>query len=158
VIEVKPIDDTSRDWAREAFHTWWAAPFVVSREKKLYFDDMPGFVAYLDGESAGLLIYDIVDQEFEVATINSAVQNRGIGRALMESAIDEAKNKHCTKVWLTTTNANINALRFYQRVGMTVAAWRVGEMEEARRMKPEIPLEQDGIPIRDEVVMELILD
>lgn len=158
MIEIKRIDDTSRDWARQAFLEWWTVPFVVSREKRLYFDDMPGFVAFLDGEPSGLLTYDIVGQEFEVATINSAVQNRGIGRALMEAAIEEAKKRKCKKVWLTTTNANINALRFYQRVGMRVGAWRIGHMEESRRLKPEIPLEHEGIPIRDEVVMELILD
>jgi ribosomal protein S18 acetylase RimI-like enzyme len=157
VIEIKRIDDTSRGWAREAFLKWWTVPFVVSRVKKLYFEDMPGFVAFLDGEPSGLLTYDIIGPEFEVATINSAVQNRGIGRALMEAAVDEAKKQQCTKIWLTTTNANINALRFYQRVGMRVGAWRIGEMEESRRMKPEIPLEQDGIPIRDEVVMEMSL-
>jgi ribosomal protein S18 acetylase RimI-like enzyme len=158
VIEIKRIDDTSKIWARKAFLEWWTVPYVVSREKKLYFDDMPGFVAYLDGEPVGLLTFDIIETEFEVATINSAVQNKGIGRALMEAAIEEAKKRRCKKVWLTTTNANINALRFYQRVGMRVGAWRIGEMEESRRLKPEIPLEQEGIPIRDEVVMEFILD
>ncbi len=48
MIKIKRIDDTSRDWAREAFLKWWTAPFVVSREKRLYFDDMPGFVVYFD--------------------------------------------------------------------------------------------------------------
>jgi len=158
MIKIKPIDDTSRDWAREAFLKWWTVSYVISNEKRLYFDDMPGFVAFLDSEPAGLLTYNIIGSEFEVATINSAVPNRGIGRALMAAAADEAKKRQCTKIWLTTTNANINALRFYQRVGMRVGAWRIGEMEEARRLKPEIPLEQDGIPIRDEVVMELSLE
>jgi ribosomal protein S18 acetylase RimI-like enzyme len=158
MIEIKRLEDTSRDWAKEAFLKWWTVPFVVSHEKRLYFDDMPGFVAFLDGEPSGLLTYDINGREFEVATINSAVQDKGIGRALMEAAVAEAKKRNCKKVWLTTTNANINALRFYQRVGMRVAAWRIGEMEEARRLKPQIPLEQDGIPIRDEVVMELIVE
>lgn len=158
MIEITQIDEISRDWAREAFLKWWTSPFVVSREKRLYFDDMPGFVAYLDSEPCGLLTYDVIGPEFEVATINSAVQNKGVGRALMEAAVDEAKKGHCKKIWLTTTNANINALRFYQRIGMKVGAWRIGEMEEARRLKPEIPLEQDGIPIRDEVVMEMILE
>lgn len=120
MIEIKRIDDTSREWARKAFLKWWTVPYVVSREKRLYFDGMPGFVAFLDGEPSGLLTYDIIGPEFEVA--------------------------------------NINAPRFYQRVGMKVGAWRIGEMEVSRKMKPEIPLEQDGIPIRDEVVMELILE
>jgi len=119
---------------------------------------MPGVVAFLNGKPSGLLTYNIIGAEFEVVTINSSVPNRGIGRALMTAAVDEAKKRKCTKIWLTTTNANINALRFYQRVGMRVGVWRIGKMEEARRLKPEIPLEQDGIPIRDEVVLELDLD
>lgn len=158
MIETRPLDKASRNWARQAFLKWWSAPFVVSNEKRLYFDDMSGFVAYLDGKLCGLLTYNIIGPECEVVTINSTVPNRGIGRALMDAAVNEAKKRQCTKIWLTTTNANINALRFYQRVGMRVGVWRIGKMEEARRLKPEIPLEQEGIPIRDEVVMELDLD
>ena len=58
---------------------------------------------------------------------------------------------------VVTTNENTNALRFYQRMGFRLRALRVGAVDEARRtLKPSIPVEVDGIPLRDE--LELALD
>ncbi len=60
------------------------------------------------------------------------------------------------EVWLITTDANLHALRFYQRRGLVLAALHRNAVEAARRIKPEIPLiGNDGIPIRDELELEL---
>jgi hypothetical protein len=57
-----------------------------------------------------------------------------------------------------TTNDNLAALRFYQRRGMRLVAVHAGAVAEARRLKPSIPLVgQHGIPIRDELELELDL-
>ena len=48
--------------------------------------------------------------------------------------------------------------RFYQRYGMRIAAVRVGAIDRARRFKPEIPVTgNDGIPLRDEIELDLEL-
>jgi ribosomal protein S18 acetylase RimI-like enzyme len=53
---------------------------------------------------------------------------------------------------LTTTNDNVDALRFYQRRGFRLAALRPGAVDEARRIKPEIPqVGEHGIPLHDEL-------
>jgi hypothetical protein len=58
---------------------------------------------------------------------------------------------------VVTTNDNLGALRFYQRRGFVLAALRPGAITEARRtLKPEISeIGADGIPIRDELELEL---
>jgi hypothetical protein len=49
-------------------------------------------------------------------------------------------------------------LRFYQRRGFVLAALRPNALEAARRLKPEIPLVGDyGIPLRDEIELEMLL-
>jgi hypothetical protein len=54
------------------------------------------------------------------------------------------------ELWLTATNDNLDALRFHQRRGFRLVAVRAGAMEEARRLKPSIPLVGEfGIGIRD---------
>lgn len=54
-----------------------------------------------------------------------------------------------------TTNDNTHALRFYQKRGFVITAIRVNAMEEQRKKKP-IPLTgNDGIPIRDEIELEI---
>ena len=60
-------------------------------------------------------------------------------------------------IWLVTTNDNVDALRFYQRLGFRLRALRAGAVDDARRdLKPSIPVEHDGIAIRDE--LELVLE
>jgi hypothetical protein len=60
-------------------------------------------------------------------------------------------------VWLTTTNDNLDALRFYQRRGFRISAVRPRAVERARAtLKPEIPeVGAYGIPVRDEIDLEL---
>jgi ribosomal protein S18 acetylase RimI-like enzyme len=65
----------------------------------------------------------------------------------------------CRRLWLITTNDNLDALRFYQRRGFELVAVHRDFREVARRLKPSIPLEGNfGIPIRDEIELELRLD
>ena len=57
---------------------------------------------------------------------------------------------------LTTTNDNVDALRFYQRRGFRLVALRPGAVDDARaRHKPAIPgTGAHGIPLRDELDLE----
>ena len=63
----------------------------------------------------------------------------------------------CTIIRLCTTNDNLDALRFYQRRGFTVSAYRLNGIEEVRRLKGDDPdrssIGHYGIPVRD--VLEL---
>lgn len=62
------------------------------------------------------------------------------------------------RLWLVTTNDNTRSLRFYQRRGFTVAAVHINALQQARKLKPGIPLTgADGIPLRDEIELEMRL-
>ena len=77
----------------------------------------------------------------------------------MAAATEEARRQGCRRLWLITTNDNTHALRFYQRRGLQLAALHRNAIEESRRLKPEIPQHgADGIPLRDELELELVLD
>jgi ribosomal protein S18 acetylase RimI-like enzyme len=61
----------------------------------------------------------------------------------------------CRRVWLITTNDNLEALGFYQKRGFVLAALHRNAMAETRRFKPNIPLiGMGGIPLRDELELE----
>ena len=82
----------------------------------------------------------------------------GVGAALLEAALEEARRAGCRRAWLVTTNDNLPAVRFYQKRGWRIRAIRPGAIRESRRQKPEIPeMGVDGIPIRDEIELELPL-
>jgi GNAT superfamily N-acetyltransferase len=108
-----------------------------------------------DGRLLGLLTY--VPQpgweQCEVLTLHATEQWHGAGTALIE-ALDQLAARHgCARLWVITTNDNVDALRFYQRRGFRLAAVHRGAVDDSRsRLKPEIPVTGAyGIPLRDEI-------
>jgi hypothetical protein len=86
------------------------------------------------------------------------VPRRGVGTALVAGLVELLRGRGVTILRLTTTNDNLTALRFYQRRGFRIVAVHPGAMVAARRLKPTIPeLGEHGIPIRDEIELELVL-
>jgi RimJ/RimL family protein N-acetyltransferase len=78
--------------------------------------------------------------------------------ALIEAVKNTARAAKCKRLWLITTNDNLNALRFYQKRGFVLVAVHRNALEISRQLKPEIPLfGADGIPLRDEIELEMIL-
>lgn len=124
--------------------------------------DHPALVAETDdGTFAGLLTY-VPDPEHgscEILTLHAADRWRGAGSALIAAVERIAAEQGIGRLWLITTNDNVDALRFYQRRGFRLAALNAGAVDESRaRLKPEIPAEGDyGIPIRDEIVLEKLI-
>jgi ribosomal protein S18 acetylase RimI-like enzyme len=113
---------------------------------------LPGFIAERAGRIAGLVTFDVRPGVLEIVTINALEQFTGIGTMLIEAVRAEAKRRGCQQVTLTTTNDNVDALRFYQRRGFRMAALRPGAVDRSRLRKPEIPRTGDfGIPLHDEI-------
>lgn len=120
---------------------------------------LPGFVAVLDGSPVGLVTYREDGDSWELVTVNGAVGGRGVGTALLGAAADAARAAGKRRLWLITTNDNTAALRFYQRRGFDLVAVHRDAVTRARaELKPAIPVELDGIPLRHELELELLLD
>jgi hypothetical protein len=76
----------------------------------------------------------------------------------MLNAIEAAREDNCDRVWLTTTNDAVRVIGFYQRLGFRMIQINLGAVDEARKIKPQIPeVGERGVPIHDEVVLELRL-
>ena len=149
---VRPVEAGDRAWIDELITREFGAPIVVSRGQVHRPSELDGFIAEVEGARAGLVTLHVDGQDCEVVTLNSIVQGRGYGWALMDAAEQYARTHGCRRLWLITTNDNTRALRFYQRWGMRIAAVHAGAISESREIKPELPVTgDDGIPIRDEI-------
>ena len=96
---------------------------------------LPGFVAKRADKTLGLATYHI------------------------EAVKRVAGDAGCHRLWLVTTNDNLPALGFYQKRGFRLVAVHPEAVEASRRLKPEIPrLGREGIPLRDELELEMTLD
>ncbi len=132
---------------------------VVSRGKVYQADELPGFTALIENEPAGLLTYRIEQEEMEIVTLDSVREGRGVGSSLIEAARELAVKRNCRRIWLITTNDNLSALGFYQKRSFKLRAVYPEALEQSRRLKPQIPMSgKEGIPLRDEIELELIPD
>ena len=132
----------------------WGAEVVVAHGTIYEPHKLTGFVAAQAAQELpiGLITYQLQDNQCEIVTLDSLQPRQGIGSALIEAVKDVAKQSDCERIWLITTNDNLKALRFYQKRGFTLAALHRNAIEQARKLKPQIPaIGIDGIPIRDEI-------
>ena len=95
-------------------------------------------------------------QQCEILTLHADEQWRGAGTALIEVAGQLARRQGCARLWVITTNDNVDALRFYQRRGFCLVEVHRGAVDRSRAaLKPEIPAAGAyGIPLRDEIELE----
>ncbi len=143
---------------RQFWKERWYAEFVVAHGTIFQPENVSGFLALDGNDWVGLVTYTFLDTDCEIVSIDSLRENEGIGTALIEKVVEEAKASQCRRVHVTTTNDNLRALGFYQKRGFQLCALRVNAMEGTRKLKPEIPLiGEDGIPLRDEIELEMPL-
>ncbi len=93
--------------------------------------------------------------EVKNTAVTAEARGRGIGRLMLERAVDEARAAGIRRVVLATAAADVGALRFYQRCGFRMThvvpdafGPHTGYLE---------PIEIDGIPMRDQVWFERLL-
>lgn len=155
---IRPIRLEDKPWIRQLMRDHWAAEMVFVHGMRFHPHELPGFIAEIGAEKAGLVTYSITGVHCEIITLDSLAPGKGIGGALIEAVKGIAEDSGCRRLYLVTTNNNLHALRFYQRKGFTLAALRPNAMEETRKLKPVPLVDDNGIPIRDEIELEMTLD
>lgn len=154
---IRPLKQADT-WASRLLTERWGSTQIVSRGHVHAADKLPGFAAWQGREPAGLVTYRISNGECEIVSLDSLVEGQGIGSALIRAVEDVAVSAGCKRLWLVTTNDNLAGIGFYQRRSFRLVAIHRDALELSRRLKPEIPLiGLDGIPLRDEIELELLL-
>lgn len=161
---IRPILASDKAWVECVLNEHRGSTRMVSRGVLHDIAAQDGFVATRDGSGIriGLATYAIRGAiqggECEMTLLQSLAEGVGVGGALTLAVRDAAIAAGCGRLWLVTTNDNTRALRFYQRRGFAIASVHINALERARKLKPDIPLTgADGIPLRDEIEMEMRL-
>ena len=158
-VLVRPLAADDRGWVRASLQRAWSSTTVARRRELVEALDLTGYVALLGGRRSGLALVDVRDRDLEVVAMFTSAPRQGVGRALMERCVIQAREQGCRRVWLITTNNNIKAIAFYQRIGMDLCAYYRYEVRASRQLKTSIPLrDSTGVPIDHELEFELLLD
>jgi ribosomal protein S18 acetylase RimI-like enzyme len=137
----------------------WGGEEMVTRGTVYRPEQLEGFAVEEGQEWIGLLTLIVKNGECEVTSLDSLREGQGIGSMLIERALEEARARNCRRLFLITTNDNLNALGFYQKRGFEIVTIYRGAVNESMKRKPGIPLVgMNAIPLRDEIELEIPLN
>jgi N-acetylglutamate synthase-like GNAT family acetyltransferase len=157
-IKIRRTELKDKPWIKKLIETQWGSDFIVTRGRKYYYDKLEGFIAETKGINRGLITFRVEDREIEVISLDSLLERKGVGTELINKVIEFAVEVKARRVWLITTNDNIDAIKFYQKRGFRIIRIHTGAIDLSRKLKPSIPVVGNyGIPIRDEIELEMKL-
>jgi GNAT superfamily N-acetyltransferase len=172
-IRIRPGRPTDRASVEAMFAATWGEPRVAAGGRLYDLRTLPALVATRDvverfaprgagtdeaheptEQIIGVLTYEIAGDAIEVVSIEADPPRLGTGTALLAAAVNLGFAEGLARLWLVTTNDNVDALRFYQRRGLHILEVRPDGVARSREVKPSIPLIGSyGIPMRDEIVL-----
>jgi DNA-3-methyladenine glycosylase I len=155
---IRQLDPSNNNWVAQFISERWGAELIVAHGEVYYPHELPGFVAIQGEEKIGLTTYIIRQRNCEIISLDSLQPSIGIGSALIDAVKTVALQSQCRRIWLTTTNDNLNALRFYQKRGFVLVKVHRNAVEIVRKHKAIPLIAANGIPIRDEIELEMILE
>ena len=161
-VVVRTAVASDHDWITRTLVERWGSTRLASRGRWHDADALEALVAVDvagagEPQRTGLLIYRVDRDGLEVVTIDALAPGAGTGSALLAHAEQIAWSTGAARLWLVTTNANLDAIGFYSRRGYRIVAVDRGAVDRARRLKPSIPVAENGIELHDELELGLAL-
>ena len=155
-VTVRPaVPADSPRIAELAIH-FWGEVEVETFGRRHHVDTLSAFVACDEDEIIGVAGYSYEENAVNlvILAVMPRWQGRGVAHLLVSALIEIARAEHVERIILTTTNDDLPALSFYQRLGFVITKVLVGKMiEHHGGVEPGF----DSIPVRDEIQLELKL-
>lgn len=110
---------------------------IADFEKRLSDETSYTFIAETEQEAVGyahcflrqtgenIYVYSLLDFHVDQLAVIESHQGQGIGKTLMEHVIQFAKDHHAGRVSLGVAAFNIDAIRFYERLGFSIGSHRM---------------------------------
>jgi N-acetylglutamate synthase-like GNAT family acetyltransferase len=154
-LKIRPATHADNSWLEELMAKDWGGLPLVIRGKKYYPSQLDGIIAENENGIAGSLFYEIREKDCEIIVFEVFDKFKGTGTVLLDNLKDIARHQKCARIYLMTTNDNLDALRFYQKRGFYICGIHIDSVKISRKIKPTIGMIGDyEIPVRDEIDLE----
>jgi GNAT superfamily N-acetyltransferase len=135
-MKIRAKEPQDQWWIEKILDERWGADGRVVVHGELF--DACSLPALVPGKQAGLATYQVRQTGdravAELITLDAVTIKQGIGTALIEALISRLRAEGASVLRVTTTNDNLDALRFYQPRGFRIIAVRSGAVDESRRV------------------------
>jgi ribosomal protein S18 acetylase RimI-like enzyme len=158
---IRPLRATDLPWATRLLDTELGGRMQARRGELVDVLEGQGLIVSRGEQPIGLVSWlvswlaaDASDAaEVRALLVTAEARGQGVGRMLIDAAVDSLRQLGVRRAWLVTTNDNLAALALYQKAGWRLSALRPGAIDELRRsIKPSISVVgEHGIPLRDEL-------
>ena len=154
VREAAPADGRA---TLELFERDFRRTQVLAFGELMNLAELPAVVAQMKGEIAGALAYRLLPDALQIVALatDPMWQRSGVGGYLIAEVELMARRQRLGRVIFCTTNDNLPALYFYQRRGYRITELVPGAL--LPHVKPAFACGFAGIPVRDEIRLEKIL-
>jgi ribosomal protein S18 acetylase RimI-like enzyme len=142
--ELRALFELAEDSSVQLSSYIGAGEVLVARSGK----DVVGHVQLTGGEGPGQL-------EIKSVAVAPPHQHRGVGRRLVEAALGIARERGYASVRVATATADVDNVRFYQRLGFRLRTIDRDAFDAASGYEPGLRI--DGIALRDRVWLDLDL-
>ncbi len=157
-LQIISIQATDLALMRDAVDQYFGGEPIVSPSGPFYLGALSGIKAVRQNETVGFACYDFSADVCEIVLLVSLTKGKGVGSALVAALQAKAMVHGCRRLLAFTSNDNLEALKFYERCGMKVAAIHGDAVARVRQYKPDIPtVGANGIPLRDMIELEMAL-
>jgi ribosomal-protein-alanine N-acetyltransferase len=128
---------------RASFTFPWSASFFVQELKVVC---ARSHLALIDGRAIGYVIYWLLPREIDIhnLAVAPAYRRRGIGRALLQAVIADAKRQKLARVTLEVRKSNEAAQRLYHALGFAAKGVRKGYYSDDGEDALVMALELEG--------------
>ena len=157
-LTIRPATPVDRPSIAELAEYFWGEVEVECFDRTYQVDALPATVACEGDEIVGVASYALEDEEKTVNLVMLNVlprgQGRGASREMIAAVTSVGRTEGAERIVVATTNDDLPALALYQRLGFTITATLTGKLlEHHGGIEPGFA----GIPVRDEIRMELRL-
>jgi len=117
-VELIHITTEYRKAVNKILKDEWNCPPSVALGTATDTTTLPGVILLSENRISGIATYKIKNAECEIVTLNSFEENKGVGTALVEAVIAVANERNCCRLWLITTNDNVEQFVFIREKGL----------------------------------------
>ncbi|MBT2830220.1 GNAT family N-acetyltransferase [Staphylococcus coagulans] len=154
MMDIIEMDQLEESQLKSFFNHYWHDDCMIVSSGVYHLSKLPGFVCVVEEKVYGILTYAIRNTVVEIISINNIEGVRGVGSKLLKALELKVQASPVEEIQVITTNDNLRALGFFQKHGYELEKIMKNAVNDARRIKPSIPLLGDHqIPIKHEILL-----